>query len=167
MNLYHEAPLTTLPELLAEGLKRTTRGDKGDDDAIKQTDNYLDDHCPAKLRAQHVSRNNSIYAFLGDETNLIDIQNGATLPIDDYPLQQTALLCLTVSRAHCFVSDLDRYDAVKAAVTDHDAASLPVLAARYWDAVVPLVAYDPGSITRPEVMITADLTPAQLTQVAP
>lgn len=127
MTLYHEAPLDSLSELRHNGLERTARGDKGDDPVIKRTDDYLDAHCPDKLRSYGVSRSNNLYAFLGDEAHIVDIQNGATLPLQDYAISDSILFRLSVDPASCFVSDLDRYDAVKAAVASHDTPNYPTL----------------------------------------
>ena len=167
MTLYHEIPHDSLAQIMRDGLKRSTRGEKGDDDAIATTDRYLDDHRPAAIAARGIHRNKSIYAFLGDTDHIIDITNGATLPLADYPLSGSVLLRLDADMADCYVSDLDSFDAVKSALTQHDDAALEALAARYWAQLTPLSEYVPGAITRPEVMITTDLAADRITRVAP
>lgn len=163
MTLYHELSPDALVSALREGLRRTSRGEKGQDDAIKKTDAYLDQHCPAPLRAKGVSRDDNIYAYLGTEDTLIDIRDGRTVPLTDRPDPTSKLLRLSVDPAHCYVSDLERYDAVKRAIDQHSDTQLAALATEYWQHITPLASYGPGSIRRPEIMITCDLAPHALT----
>lgn len=165
MVLYHEVAKDSVEKILADGPKCTSRGDKGDKTDIIQTDAYLDDHRPAALRTRGISRNDSLYAFVGTDDSLIDITNGATVPLTDYPKDGSVLLRITVDETVCYVSDLDRYDAVKAAVANHETATLAELTDEYWASLTPLHNFEIGDILRPEVMITTDVPPQQITPV--
>lgn len=46
MKAYHEVSADDLATILSNGLKKTSRGEKGDDKAIKATDEWLDAHRP-------------------------------------------------------------------------------------------------------------------------
>lgn len=52
MILYHEVDSSDVDSILREGLKRTSRGDKGDDKAIIKTDKLLDDARLASFAGQ-------------------------------------------------------------------------------------------------------------------
>jgi hypothetical protein len=166
MVLYHEVTEDALEQTLSHGLKSAARGEKGDKNDIIRTDTYLDDHRPAHIRRQGISRNDNLYAFIGTTTTLIDITNGATVPLKDYPLHNSCLLRLSVDSNECYVSDLDRYDAVKAAVANHETATLAELASDYWTHLVPLGDFTIGDITRPEIMITRDVSPRNISLVS-
>lgn len=165
MVLYHEVTKDSVEKILTDGLKRTSRGDKGDKSDIIETDRFLDDHRPTALRQQDVSRDDNLYAFVGTDDSLVDITNGATVMIKDYPREDSVLLRLSVDEAYCFVSDLDRYDAVKAAIANHETATLTELVDEYWANLTPLRDFTIGDIVRPEIMITHNIPPTQLTPV--
>lgn len=166
MVLYHEVTTESFEDTLAHGLKRTARGEKGAKGDIVQTDTYLDDHRPANISQQGISRDDNLYAFIGTGDSLIDITNGATVQIQDYPLQDSRLLRLNINTDCCYVSDLDLYDAVKAAVANHETATLAELADDYWAHLVPLADFAIGDITRPEIMITQDIDPSDISLVS-
>ena len=165
MVLYHEVTKDSVEKILADGLKRTSRGDKGDKTDIIETDTYLDNHRPAALRERGVSRDDNLYAFVGTDNSLVDITNGATLSLADYPQEDSILLRIAVDEDTCYVSDLDRYDAVKAAIANHETATLAELADEYWASLTPLRTFEIGGILRPEIMITTDVPPQQITPV--
>lgn len=167
MALYHEVTQDSVEKILTDGLKRTSRGDKGDQTDIIQTDTYLDNHRPSALRARGVSRDDNLYAFIGTDDSLVDITNGATVSLQDYPQENSALLRLVVDEAACYVSDLDRYDAVKAAIANHETTTLADLAAKYWASLMPLADFAIGDMTRPEVMVTTDIPPGHIIPVHP
>src|SRR5690606_9680655 len=134
---------------------RESRGEKGNDEAIIKTDKFLDINRPLSAKQAGLSRTNNVYAYIGDKVSLIDIQSGKPVPLRScLKKQETRLLRLHVELEHCFVSDLDIYDAIKSAISHHKAVILAELAARYWHAVIPLREFNPGDISRPEVMIT-------------
>lgn len=165
MTLYHEATNDSVKEILAHGLKRTSRGEKGDASDIIKTDQYLDERRPGTLRQKGLSRDDNIYAFIGTESSLIDITNGATISLKEYPRQDSALLRLSIDESACYISDLDRYDAIKAAISNHETATLEELATAYWASVTPLHQFSLGDVSRPEVMITQDIEPRHLALV--
>lgn len=166
MILYHEVTAEALERTLADGLKAESRGEKGDDPDIIETDTYLDEHRPAPLSRQGISRSDSLYAFVGTENSLVDITNGATVALQDYPLQDSHLLRLSIGSDSCYVSDLDRYDAVRKAIANHETATLTELADEYWTHLVPLSDFAIGDIARPEVMVTHDIDPTDISVVS-
>lgn len=165
MILYHEIDRDSLDNVLTDGLKRTSRGEKGSDEAIKKTDAYLDARRPATLVHKDISRDDNIYAFLGDNKTLIDITNGLIVPLSERKQPDIALLRLSVEPSVCYVSDLDRYDAVKHAIAHDMIDQLDALSEHYWQAVIPLNDYTAGTIIRPEIMITRDVLPSEIEQI--
>lgn len=154
--IYHQLTDHAWQLAKTQGLLRTTRGDKGDDEAIIRTDEFLDEHVPHKLANAGVRRCHVIYGYIGDSSHLIDIETGNAVPVMQKAKEAGhVLLWLETDPKVCWVSDLDLYDAVK------DSDLSPKYAAAYWAALQPLTRYD-GSIHRPEVMIAADLPPPLL-----
>lgn len=157
--LYHEVAADSFASVARSGLRQGERGQKSDA-RIAAADNYLDACIPAQLRAAGVSRCDNIYAFIGDDATIIDIQDGVRRRLDDYARQHndTRVVRLVVDARSCYVSDLDRYDAVKVALERGDPAA-PTLARDYWRTIMPL----PSSLSvakhiqRPEVMITCHI----------
>ena len=103
---------------------------------------------------------------MGDESTMIDIDDGQRVSIQEKKRRNNlALLRLKVNPQDCWVSDLDAYDAVKAAITDHKPRYvLLALCNDYWGKVQPLATYS-GGIQRPEVMITQDIAPSAIEKV--
>jgi hypothetical protein len=166
VRVYHEVKPDSLDTVLRDGVKRSTHGEKSDS-LVKKADDYLDrlrpEHLPSEL-----SRANAVYGYLSDHDKLIDIQDGAPVDVKEFAVQRSqVLLRMTVELDRCFVSDLDRYDAVKEALEKGDDADLEQLASRYWDRLTPLEKYAPGLIQRPEAMITHDVAPSDITVVEP
>lgn len=61
-----------------------------------------------------------IYAFIGDENTIIDIENGAIIPLHKYGGDRNStLLRLKIDPTHAYVSDLDKYDAVKSVLLNN------------------------------------------------
>lgn len=165
MKVYHEIRPETLESALKNGLVCTSRGDKGDDTAIVNTDKFLDNHLPRALAQQGVSRDNNLYAYVHTDGAVIDITNGAHVPIDTFVASsKQQVLELDIDPERCFVSDLDSYDALKSAF-EHptDQPKLELLAKSYWNKVTPLSQFNPSSIRRPEIMITYDVAPGRIT----
>jgi hypothetical protein len=160
MILYHEVSNDAIQSILREGLKRNDRGEKGDDQDIIETDEYLDATQPLSLKKTGLSRSNNIYAFIGEHGSIIDIKDGSVRSLKDYMSDRdSVLLKLTVDPAYCYVSDLDKYDAVKSSYTNNDKLRAYDYAHDYWNSVIPLAAFKPNTIRRPEVMIVKDLPP--------
>lgn len=161
MKVYHEIQPDALEAALINGLIRASRGDKGADKAIIKTDQFLDAHCPRRLKDQAVSRDDNLYAYAHVDGSVIDITDGRHVPIGQFVAASSQrVLELDVDPEKCFVSDLDTYDALKAAIEAHrDQSVLDRLAKSYWNKVVKLSGFDPAVIRRPEIMITYDVQP--------
>jgi hypothetical protein len=167
VRVYHEVLPDALDNALSEGVKRSTHGEKSDSLA-KKTDDYLDRRRPEHLPSE-VSRANAVYGYLSDDDKLISIDDGTPVDVKVFAAQRShVLLRMTVDLDKCFVSDLDRYDAVKEALEGGgEDAALDQLAARYWDRLTPLEKYDFGRFRRPEALITHDVAPSDITVVEP
>lgn len=165
VRVYHEVLPDSLDSTLSEGVKRSTHGEKSDS-LVKKADDYLDRRRPEHLPSD-LSRANAVYGYLADDGKLIDIKDGTPVDVKEFAAQRKqVLLRMTVELDNCFVSDLDRYDAVKEALEKgDDDAALEQLAARYWDRVTPLEKYSPGPIRRPEALITHDVAPSDIAVV--
>ena len=156
--LYHEVAPEDVADILARGIAKTSRGEKGSDRLIRKTDQLLDDLRPEGLKVKGISRDDNIYAYFTYEDIVIDIKDGNPVPVNDFiKASDQAVVELSVDEARCYVSDLDVYDAMKDAVSGGNDASARTLAKRYWEQLIPLVIFEPGLIIRPEVMITYDV----------
>jgi hypothetical protein len=164
MRLYHEVSTAMYETAIEHGLRCDVSGSKTDG-IIERTDKLLDQARPARLAQAGVSRSNNLYAYLGDDSAVIDIQNGRRVVLAEWHNSANSkLLRIEVEPSSCYVSDLDRYDAVKAQVA---AGRTPdrELTLTYWKSVVPLAEFKPGSVKRPEVMVTRNITPEEITPV--
>lgn len=161
MLVYHEASPDMIESILQHGLKKQSRGEKGDDVWIKKTDKFLDECRPKKLREAGVSRDDNVYAYLLTDECVVSIKDGTFVPLTAFVKQASSgLLKLNVDEAQCFVSDLDTYDALKNALQNHDSPdTIETLAHSYWRKLTPLSNYQNRTIRRPEIMITYDITP--------
>lgn len=166
MIIYHEISSGMLPKIKSEGLKRTARGTKSNEDAILRADNVLDQYIPPELQASGVSRNNTIYGYLGDESSLVDIQDGQKISLKKKKQQNgQVLLRLDVDPKDCWVSNLNAYDAVKQAIANRKShQALSKLCKDYWNGVRPLNEYQ-CDIERPEIMITCNISPVSIEEV--
>lgn len=161
MKLYHEASRAAINSILSEGLKRTSRGEKGGDDAIIRTDKLIDEcRTPAQTQLE-LSRDNNLYAYVGTDDFVVDIADGRHTELDRYSKSGTqVLLELDVDETKAFVSDLDIYDAIRRGVAEGmPLESLKEWAKKYWESMIRLDNYHLGAISRPEVMITYDIQP--------
>lgn len=165
MNVYHELSPDAIDSVLTTGLKKTSRGEKGDDTAIKKTDAFLDDCRSQNTQNEKISRNDNIYAYMATDTHIIDITDGSHIPIEDFLKQSDrTVVRLSVNATKCFVSDIDLYDAIKDALENNiPVGSLKTLAERYWNSVTPLADYSVDMFQRPEIMITYDISPDKIT----
>lgn len=164
MKAYHEIQPSMLEAILANGLLRTSRGEKGDDDAIIMTDQFLDACRPQLLIKQGVSRDNNLYAYVCVDNFIINITDGARVPLHAFIITSSQqVLELDINPQKCFVSDLDIYDALKSAIEAHEHQSnLDRLAKSYWAKIVSLSNFDTSIIRRPEIMITYDVPPDKI-----
>lgn len=166
---YHEADPKDLERILSRGLKRTSRGKKGDDNAIIQTDELLDKNRPDEVRSIGVSRDDNLYAYLAIVGTIIDITDGTPTPIDSFVANsKQAVLELTIDPTRSYVSNLDAYDILKRAI--EQAAPQQVLhrlASEYWASITRLDHYIPSQFRRPEIMITYDIEPSAIQHLTP
>ncbi|ORX11905.1 hypothetical protein AWC31_35280 [Mycolicibacterium wolinskyi] len=166
--LYHEIEPQTLDDVRRNGLKRKGDGEKSDSDT-KTADAYLDTHRPPETIRAQLCRDGVLYGFLPAGDGIVDIRNGAAVDIATFDRDRPqTLLRIAVDPTHCFVSDLDLYDRVKRALkTAESDDECHRLAQVYWQRVIPLLDYEPGSIRRPEAMVVADIEPADIEVVSP
>mgnify|MGYP003596682327 CR=1 FL=1 len=159
MLVYHEITPDALGTVLQNGLKKTSRGAKGSDKAIIQTDQFLDKSCPEQLKSQGVSRDDNVYAYIRDGDSIIDITNGEPIPLRQFiKRSKQKVLELDVNPSRCFVSDLDTYDALKEALINNENQDvLDTLASSYWSKVAKLTESDATTTRRPEILITYDV----------
>ena len=164
----HPVNSDDLESILEDGLVRHSRGELGDDKAIVATDQLLDKRRPDSLLVAGVSRDDNIYAYVHIHGHVIDIVDGSELTVAEFIRQsEEVVLELRLDAARCFVSSLDQYDALKHAMIDGATASLlDSLADQYWHSLVPLTDYDRRTIARPEIMITYDVKPSDITKCA-
>ena len=164
---YHEVTSSSLSGVLKTGLKRTSRGEKGDDQDIIKTDTLLDKYRPEPLRAAGVSRDNNLYAYVAVNGKIANITDGTRVDIHDFiEKSQQKVLKLTINPHRCYVSDLDAYDRVVDVIKSHGSAeSLEMLANEYWSRLTPLHNYKSSAMVRPEIMITYDIDPKDIEQL--
>lgn len=115
------------------------------------------------MKSADLSRCNNLYGYLGDDTSLLDIKDGQRISLEEKKHQTgLILLRLDVDAACCWVSDLDKYDAVKDALLhDRPRSTIHALSKTYWNSVEQLATYS-GTIKRPEIMITQNVKPADI-----
>lgn len=158
MIAYHEVSPEHIDRILQEGLKRTSRGDKGDDENIIATDNYLDKMCPKILKDQGVSRDNNIYAYVVMGDKVLRITDGKLVNAAAFVAQsKQKVLELSIDPKHCFVSNLDMYDKAKNAI-QYKQPTLQALAQEYWEQLRPIDEYTVDDFSRAELMITYDIS---------
>jgi hypothetical protein len=164
MMLYHEIHPDAARTACSEGLQRQASGAKSNDMSL-MTDARLDDARPLYLKQAGVSRQRAIYCYLGNDTEVIDIASGNHVTLDEAKARNGhCLLRVSADPQTCWVSDLDAYDAVQQAIDQHrPPVELAQLFATYWQRLQHLPGYD-GTISRPEVLVTDDISPASLTR---
>lgn len=168
MIVYHEATPHSYDTIVRDGLKCTSRGAKTNGDPlIQKTDKLLDDRCPKTLQNAHVSRDNNLYAYIADGETVQDITDGSFIPVTTFIQKSNQLvLSIDVDPDCCFVSDLDQYDALKAAIEKKEPREvLNQIADTYWQSLALLSKYDLSQKTRAEIMITYNITPANITSI--
>jgi hypothetical protein len=158
LTLYHMVASDQLAAVLKHGLRQGSRGSKSSDPLITQADQLLDEHCPPRLQAAGVSRQANQYAYIPTpDGRIIDIRDGEPkLPAELAGLTGHHLLRLEVDSGVCYVSDLDRFDAVVAALRRGKSQTVVERAQVYWRAFTPIEAYK-GGIRRPEAVITTSI----------
>lgn len=164
MKAYHEISLDSLEGIQKEGLLCTPRGDKGDDESIIRTDRLLDKHRPTSLKDQGVSRGSSLYAYAYINGYIISITDGTRVALGQFLKNSTqAVLEVDTDPRKCFVSNLDRFDALKLAIkTGKSQHTLRKLADLYWSELIVASELSSATIHRPEIMIPYDIPPDKI-----
>jgi hypothetical protein len=163
---YHEVDPAQLDSILQNGLMRSSTGAKTNESAIVKTDQLLDHYRPEALRSAGVSRQNNIYAYFATNNKVADIISGQLVELSDFIAKsEQAVLRLAIDPKYCYVSDLDMYDNIKLIVEadNKNTEALRDLAARYWDSLIPFSDFEKSMIRRPEIMITYDIRPRDMT----
>lgn len=165
--LYHEIKPQALENVRRNGIKSKSDGEKSDPET-KTADAYLDTHRPTAAARAQLRRQGVVYGFLPAGNRIIDIGSGAEIDVAAFDRDRPqTLLRITVDPARCFVSDLDRYDRVQRALESGEPDDVCLrLAQDYWQGVVALLDYEPGSFRRPEAMIVGDIEPADIEVVS-
>jgi hypothetical protein len=117
------------------------------------------------LRNAGVSRENNLYGYFTVDNKIADIITGQLVAVSDFVAKSDqAVLRLTIDPSYCYVSDLDLYDNIRIIIeaNDHD-PTLPDLARSYWDNLLPFIGFEKSIINRPEIMITYDIKPPDIT----
>jgi hypothetical protein len=156
---FHEIKKDNLELALKAGLKRTSRGDKGDNKEIIKTDKLLDDNRPAVLIQNNVSRDDNLYCYFYYKNKIVDITDGKLKGIHEISRSKSqALLRVKVKPTRCYVSNLDLYDEVLLCLKRGNAAKAKKLAEKYWHELTHLDKYDHSNgFIRPEIMVTYDI----------
>jgi hypothetical protein len=164
---FHEIKKDNLELALKAGLKRTSRGDKGDDKAIIKTDKLLDINRPAVLIQNNVSRDDNLYCYFYYKNKIVDITDGNLKGMHEISRSKSqALLRVSVIPTRCYVSNLDLYDEVLLCLKQGNAAKAKKLADKYWHELTHLDKYDHSNgFIRPEIMVTYDIPPSCLEAV--
>lgn len=163
---YHEADSDNLKVILKQGLKLTSRRGKGGEPSIEMTDQILDGLRTPDLLNTGVCRDDNIYAYVGDESYLVNIEDGQKANTEEFAKKSdNILLRLNLKPSRCYVSDLDAYDNLKRAVEAEESVRLDALARHYWASLIRLDKYEAGKIKRPEIMITYDIKPEDIATV--
>jgi hypothetical protein len=157
MFIYHVVNSDAVDAILKEGLKRVSRGEKGNDNAIIKTDAFLDNLRPQTIEMAGLSRNNNIYGYLPVKDRVIDIRDGKVVDKEKIINSGNTLLQLTIDPKRCYISDLEIYDAIKDQFDSKKDTHLTRLASKYWSNVTRLDKHDITIPQRPEVMVTYDI----------
>ena len=166
--VYHEINPAQLDTILADGLMRSSSGSKTNDMTIVKTDQLLDSYRPDNLRNSGVSRENNLYGYFTVDNKIADIITGQLVAVSDFVAKSDqAVLRLTIDPKYCYVSDLDLYDNIRIIIEANDQdPTLPDLAKYYWDNLLPVIGFEKPMINRPEIMITYDVNPHNITVIS-
>jgi hypothetical protein len=163
---FHEINKDNLELALKVGLKRTSRGDKGDDKEIIKTDKLLDDNRQAVLIQNNVSRDDNLYCYFYYKNKIVDITDGKLKGVEEISRSKSqALLRVSLVPARCYVSNLDLYDEILQSLKRQNTTKAIELANKYWQKLTRLDNYDHSNgFKRPEIMVTYDV-PASCLEV--
>lgn len=160
---FHEIKKDEVEGVLKNGLLLGRKGHKRDN-AINQTDAFLNRHRPAAIKNSGLDRMTNIYCYLSDDNYVIDIASGIKKPpaqIIDNSQQQ--LLSVQVDPERSYVSDLELYDHIKSLVQSGKVKQAKALARVYWATVVPLARYN-HEFRRPELVIPYAIQPNDISK---
>ncbi len=162
---YHEVRKDSLDSILGNGLKCAQRGDKSDG-LIARTDQLLDSRLPNELRMAGLSRQRNLYCYLAEREGAVNITDGRVTPPDSLSATSDhVVLEIMADPSKAYVSDLDRYDAVKVSVAAGD-GSAGHHADEYWKALTRWDQYShERGFRRPELMVTYDIPPEHIRPV--
>jgi hypothetical protein len=162
--VYHEIAANSLEQVLKNGIKRTEQGGKSKQHAIQKTDNFLDTHRTPAMVTANISRSGTIYGYMVTDDQVVNITTGQQVSIPTLKANRSKqLVKVTIDPTRCYVSDLDLYDTLKRALElDEQDSTREHLAEQYWIKITRLSDYKPGTIKRPEIMITYDVPPTAI-----
>jgi hypothetical protein len=164
-NVFHEIPHDAVDTVLQHGLLLGTKGDKTSG-AIHKTDTFLNSYRPQNLVKSGVDRVMNNYCYLSSDGKIIDITSGEKKSLGDFKRNHSqALLQISVDTHNCYVSDLDLYDQIMSLLIKADTKNARRLAHVYWDELTLLANYK-ASFRRPEVIVTYNIQPSAITQIA-
>lgn len=165
MIIYHEAPKKDTEAILQNGLQRTSKGLRSQEQIIIDTNDFLDDHRPPAIIRASIWRNKSIYGFVGSSDWIIEIQDGKKIPLAEHLEETKQAVFRIIPNDCCYLSDLDQYDIVKQHLQAGQERAAIHAAQQYWERLIPLRQDQLGTIRRPEAMIPCDLAPSELSLV--
>jgi hypothetical protein len=180
MQAIHVTSPNAVKDIVSGGLLYGSQGMNNKQKQAAITNNFLDSVRPDALISKNVSRVDCLYAYLVLDGMVIDITDGHSYVLKHWqPTDGKRAIALTVDPTKTYISDLDAYDKVAAAIfaqsstnTCHD------LAIAYWQLLLPLQEaaqyYQPAqtgiklrsgaptnlqrNIQRPELMITESIS---------
>jgi len=164
--LYHQASKKDAAKILREGLLQGAGGERrAADDDISRGDALLNRLRSPQDKQRGLDRERNVYCYMAAEKGIVDITSGAiedpAAVLDD--ASQT-LLAIDADPAHCFVSDLDRYDSFMQAAKNGDMEQARKLGREYWRALQSLQEYA-HTFRRPEVIVTCNVPPEKITRL--
>ncbi len=176
--VYHGAKTDGLDSILSEGLKCEAKASGTQEDFVQKTDEILLRHRPAEF--ERVDRQRALYAYLFLESSIIDTEDGRQLAPDEWRVEEgRSRLRLTINPESAYMSDLEAYDKLAAAVREGRDDEYEELARAYWEHLAPLdraladFTLDPSGFgvagrnsneryRRVEVILTADIAPDRI-----
>ena len=163
MYIIHELAPDSLETVKQHGLRAQADGAKTHED-IARTDKFLDEHRPERFVTAHIRRATSNYGYFTLHNSVIDIENGVVYTFAQFIDKSTqAVLLIEANPTRCYVSDIDSFDEVKAALQEGDTERATELAENYWQNVVHVSEFQRGDIARPEVLLPYDIPASDIT----
>lgn len=166
---YHQIDKKELPKVLQNGLKTDANGHKTSG-FNAATDRFIDSCRPKDFIDRSISREHANYCYLpaGDDT-LIDITDGSQKTLAEINADPSkALLKIRIDPTKCYVGDLDAYDRIQKMLMANQLAAASEASRKYWRQLVVANGYDAtsGHVARPELLVTYDISPEDISEVA-